>query len=91
MGWRAAKLNNGETKGVFGVFIKQGIITLLNEEIVICREVFQNGVVKPEIHKGVLQEDGGKYFVENGNGRIFLQDGDKIIFSGWERIFRESQ
>ncbi|MBI5061687.1 MAG: hypothetical protein HZB67_05230 [Candidatus Aenigmarchaeota archaeon] len=85
----------------FGVFIKEpaarrisdassGFDALVKEEVVLYREVFVNGIVKPEITKGILCKDCDNFFVQNGADKIYLQDGDKIIFSGWEKIFRKN-
>jgi hypothetical protein len=73
-----------------GVSIKQqGLDALLDEEVVLYREIFRQGVVLPEIHKGKLFKEGEGYYIENGAGKINLQNGDRILFRGWERTFRK--
>jgi len=68
---------------------QRGLDAILNEEVVLYRESFRGGVVIPEIHKGKLFKDNDDYFVQNGHGRIDLRDGDRIMFKGWERVFRK--
>lgn len=69
---------------------ERGFDALLNEEVVLYREEFRGGVVKPDIHKGKLLKDGDSYYVQNESGRVDLRDGDRIMFKGWERTFRKN-
>lgn len=80
-------MQNIKLINLLGDGIKQ-IEDLINEEVAIYREEFKAGIVNVEIHKGVLLKEGEQFFLLNKNGRIALREGDRIMYKGWEKIFR---